>query len=130
MIRRILLPALSISAVLISIYIFATSDLFKNNHQAAREAVVRQRLEDFDIPWRDNADPDFSPTRMMKPFKPIEEFEIRQVGEAVGEIDDDELVLAVTIQGESRAYPINMLNWPRREIINDELAEQPIAATW
>ena len=45
-------------------------------------------------------------------------------------VADDELVLGVVVSGEARAYPINTLTGPRREIINDELGERWIAATW
>jgi len=45
-------------------------------------------------------------------------------------VDDDELVIGVVIDGEARAYPINQLTGPDREIINDELAGTAIAATW
>ena len=41
-----------------------------------------------------------------------------------------ELVLGVTVGKESRAYPINMLTGPSREILNDTLGGQAIAATW
>jgi hypothetical protein len=34
------------------------------------------------------------------------------------------------VEGKARAYPINMLTGPRREIINDELGGKAIAATW
>ena len=46
------------------------------------------------------------------------------------EISDNDLVIGVEIDGQARAYPINQLTGPRREIINDELAGTPIAATW
>jgi hypothetical protein len=46
------------------------------------------------------------------------------------EIGGNELVIGVEIDGQARAYPINQLTGPRREIINDELAGTPIAATW
>ena len=49
---------------------------------------------------------------------------------ADADMSDAELVLGVTIDGHSRAYPINMLTGPRREIINDELGGHAIAATW
>ncbi|MFT4587292.1 MAG: hypothetical protein ACI9VS_000750 [Candidatus Binatia bacterium] len=42
----------------------------------------------------------------------------------------NELVLGVVVEGKARAYPINMLTGPRREIINDELGGKAIAATW
>ncbi len=46
------------------------------------------------------------------------------------DISAAELVLGVTINGKSRAYPINQLTGPHREIINDELGGVAIAATW
>ena len=41
---------------------------------------------------------------------------------------DDELVLGVVAGGEARAYSLWHLD--RHEIVNDELAGEPIAATW
>jgi hypothetical protein len=43
-------------------------------------------------------------------------------------LGDDQLVLGVTLDGEAKAYPINVLN--SREMVNDELAGMPILATW
>ena len=51
----------------------------------------------------------------------------RKIGD---KINPAELVIGVTVGKESRAYPINMLTGPDREIINDHLGGQPIAATW
>lgn len=45
-------------------------------------------------------------------------------------LGDNELVIGVEVDGEARAYPINQLTGPRREIINDTLAGTAIAATW
>ncbi len=45
-------------------------------------------------------------------------------------VRDKELVLGVALNGKSRAYPINMLTGPRREIVNDDLGGRAIAATW
>lgn len=73
---------------------------------------------------------DFKPRRVVKPFPPITKFPVISAEEAAGKIDDAELVLGVEIDGEARAYPINMLTGPRREILNDTLAGIPIAATW
>ena len=41
-----------------------------------------------------------------------------------------DLVIGLTIGTAARAYPLNMLTGPRREIINDELGGRAIAATW
>ena len=40
----------------------------------------------------------------------------------------DEQVLALSINGESRAYPINVLS--RHEIVNDVVGGVPVAVTW
>jgi hypothetical protein len=48
-------------------------------------------------------------------------------GEARGVRDGDQ-VLGVTIDGESRAYPIPFLSW--HEVVNDAIAGLPIAVTW
>lgn len=45
-------------------------------------------------------------------------------------VADNDLVIGVEIDGQARAYPINQLTGPSREIINDELAGTAIAATW
>jgi len=45
-------------------------------------------------------------------------------------LQDNELVLGIQIDGQARAYPINSLTGPSREIINDTLGGSAIAATW
>lgn len=50
------------------------------------------------------------------------------VVEANQQIDDDEKVLGISINGESRAYSIPMLS--RHEIVNDVVGGVPIAVTW
>ena len=45
-------------------------------------------------------------------------------------LQDNELVLGIVLGDSARAYPINMLTGPRREIINDTLNGRAIAATW
>ena len=41
---------------------------------------------------------------------------------------DEELVIAVSIDGESKAYPITVLRF--REMVNDEIAGTPILVSW
>ena len=73
----------------------------------------------------------FRPQRVIRrPMPPITG--VRALAaDAVGtRLKDNELVLGVAIDGHARAYPINMLTGPNREIINDQLAGHAIAATW
>lgn len=87
----------------------------------------------FSLPSVHGEDLEFRPrTVIPRSFPAIESPKIVSVKEA--ESDDwvkaDELVLGVVVNGKARAYPINTLTGPRREIINDDLGERSIAATW
>ncbi len=43
-------------------------------------------------------------------------------------LHEDELILGIALEGESKAYPITVLR--HREMVNDELAGIPILVTW
>ena len=73
---------------------------------------------------------DFRPVRLLRPLPPIVDAPTRKVQDVQQEINPSELVIGVTVNGQSRGYPINMLTGPRREIINDTLGGHKIAATW
>lgn len=96
----------------------------------AQQPSLRPPGSGADEEWRANAEPGFTPRRLMRPLSPITEFKVRQVTEALTELKTNELVLAVSIDDAHRAYPINMLTGPSREIINDTLGGRPLAATW
>ena len=72
----------------------------------------------------------FEPRRVVPQFPPITKAPTLKVSEITDEVTDAELVLGVVTGGEARAYPINMLTQPTREIINDVLGGTAIAATW
>ena len=72
----------------------------------------------------------YEPVRLLAPQPAIVNAETKSVAEVAAELGPTELVLGVTVNGQSRAYPINMLTGPSREIINDQLGGQAIAATW
>ena len=80
---------------------------------------------------RDNRDADFRPRVVFpRPFPPITKLRITPAQEAQKLLRPDELVLGVVVKDQARAYPINALTGPRREVFNDTLAGRPIAATW
>ena len=76
------------------------------------------------------ADPDrYAPRQVLRqPIRPI----TNPVIVAAAETDTaaNELVIGVEVNGAARAYPINQLTGPQREIINDVLGGTAIAATW
>ena len=72
---------------------------------------------------------EFRPRRVIpQRFPAITDAEFTEGSAA--KITNNELVLGVYTGGKARAYPINMLTRPTREIINDKVGGQAIAATW
>ena len=72
----------------------------------------------------------FAPHRMLERQPVVSEYKIVDRSEAGEFLEPDEYVLGVEIDGQARAYPINVMNGPAREIFNDELGGAAIAATW
>lgn len=72
----------------------------------------------------------FAPQRAVPRQRVVTGFQVVSAGEAATVLDDDELVLAVVIDGAARAYPINVMTGPTREIFNDTLGGRSITATW
>ena len=50
------------------------------------------------------------------------------VGAADVSIEDNELVMGVTLGNEAKAYPVTSMQF--REMVNDEIAGVPILVTW
>ena len=46
------------------------------------------------------------------------------------DLGDDDLVMGIVRGGQARAYPVNYMNGPLNEVVNDTLAGEPIASTW
>ena len=78
-----------------------------------------------------DSNPDFNPQVVIpRAFPAIVKPKSVSTEEGDKELHDQELVLGVEVNGEARAYPINMLTGPEREIVNDQLGGESIAATW
>lgn len=72
----------------------------------------------------------FQPRRLLPPQPAITQPPLIGADQVQGQVTDSELVLGVEVNGEPRAYPINMLTGPSREIINDTSGGVEIAAMW
>ncbi len=87
-------------------------------------------------PSNDTQNGPFSPDNyravrvIEEPLDPIRYIPTIAAYQVIDQVSDAELVLGVEIDGKARAYPINQLNGPTREVFNDELGGQAIAATW
>lgn len=73
---------------------------------------------------------DYTPQRVLDRLAAIVDIPVKPAAEIDKEVLDDELVLGVEVGGQFRAYPINQMTGPSREVFNDVLGETPIAATW
>jgi hypothetical protein len=93
-----------------------------------RPAIVSQPV--FGVEVAEGSREEFLPVYAVDKQPPITQIRIASVAEISNEVVDDELVIGVVVDGHARAYPINGLTGPAREILNDTLAVQPIAATW
>jgi hypothetical protein len=61
---------------------------------------------------------------------PITDFRTLPSSAVSDEVKGEELVIGIVLDGQVRAYPINMMTGPQREVFNDQLAGHSIAATW
>lgn len=73
---------------------------------------------------------EFQPKTLIKPRKAIVDAPFITADQMKDQVDNSELVLGVVVAGHARAYPINMLTGPSREIINDRIGKTDFAATW
>ncbi len=81
------------------------------------------------VPASAQSVPDYAPRTVLPiPIRAITDPKTVPADQA--DIAANELVLGVVVNGKARAYPINQLTGPMREIINDELGGTAIAATW
>lgn len=75
---------------------------------------------------------EFNPRTVIKrPLPAITDAPVIDASKVTDEIvQDNELVIGIVHNGKARAYPVNQLTGPRREIINDHLGGGSLAATW
>lgn len=59
---------------------------------------------------------------------PIDNPQFRSIGDAEASLSDDEPVVALEIDGDARAYPVEIMIW--HEIVNDTVAGVPVAITY
>src|SRR5689334_5467239 len=70
--------------------------------------------------------PSLRPHRVYDAFPPLVQFAVVTAEEVGSEIADDEFVLGVDLEGEARAYPLNMMGKPGSEVVNDRLGGRPV----
>lgn len=85
--------------------------------------------EEIDTTW-DPRPESYRPPPSIVAQPAIIEPDVLRVGEAGPTVvQPDDLVIGIEIDGEARAYPLNHMDHMRRTVINDVVADQPIAVT-
>lgn len=89
------------------------------------------------LPSRDRADHRVVQTPVLDeahlkagPYPPLVDFPVVPAADAGPVVRDNDFVVGVEINGEARAYPINMLAQPENHVLDDTLGNRPIAVTW
>ena len=72
----------------------------------------------------------FAPDEAAVRMPPITDFRTLPSSAVSDEVKGEELVIGIVLDGQVRAYPLNMMTGPQREVFNDQLAGHSIAATW
>jgi len=75
-----------------------------------------------------SANPDQLLSGGSEGFPPTFAQEFVSAGEA--RLGNDDLVIGVVVDGKARAYPVNFMNGPLHEVVNDRVGDREIAATW
>ncbi len=98
---------------------------------ASQGAASQAKADKPPKPKADGPQRDFNPRTVLgRAIRPIKNAPHVDADQIKGRVKDNDLVLGVVVEGEARAYPINLLCGPSREIINDQLGGTAIAATW
>ncbi len=98
---------------------------------ASQDAASQAKADKPPKPKADGPQRDFNPRTVLgRAIRPIKNAPHVDADQIKGRVKDNDLVLGVVVEGEARAYPINLLCGPSREIINDQLGGTAIAATW
>src|SRR5687767_13128251 len=72
----------------------------------------------------------FAPIRFLERQAPLTNLVVKSGADLSSVPANEDLVVGITVNGEPRAYPLNTITRPPREIINDTLGGMAIVVTW
>lgn len=130
--RRIIWPALGLFLVITSAMVALIENLVEIwvNEDADEIALFESGFDD-EMPENSGGSYGFNPRVVLEAQEPIDDPEaLPGISISSELLRGNDLVLGISIGDEARAYPVNMLTGPDREIVNDRLGGKRIAATW
>lgn len=98
-----------------------------SRQRVSRQAEYEARRLSANNPPRPES---FFPEEVLARQRALVDFEAVAVSDVGDRLDENEMILGIVLEGQPRAYLINMMTGPQREIFNDTLADRAIAATW
>lgn len=116
----------------IAVPVVLTGLLMWDDHRERVEshAILQERNAHLLGPNRLPAPDSFHPVEVVPRPPVVDGFHIVSARDPAAALQDDELVLAVEINSQTRAWPLNIMTGPDREVFNDRLGGRSIAATW
>jgi hypothetical protein len=72
----------------------------------------------------------FRPVYRAEPRMPVNKVPIVPAAEAAGKVADGDAVVGLDVGGEARAYPVKMIQFISRELLNDRLGGRPVLVSW
>lgn len=115
-----------IAAIMISVVVTTALVVFESVWLSANAFAAEKDRTEY-RPWAPSDKSDF--TRTNKDGFPLNvNPQIVSITEA--NLRDDDMILGVVFNDQARAYPVNYMNGPRNEVVNDQLGGLPIAPTW
>ncbi len=130
--RRATKLATLLLVIAVAVPTLATAIALWQEHTESAAALAERRDREAHSIRPDNppGPESFYPIEVVDRQPVVEGFRLINADDLQNTPRDDELVLAVRIGDEARAWPLNVMTGPAREIFNDQLGGRSIAATW
>jgi len=108
----------------------ATAWLLDRHERSVRIANLRIREAETLGVGRPPTPENFHPIEAVPRPPVVSGFDVVSAIDATGKVQDNEFVLGTEVNGQARAWPLNVMTGPDREVFNDTLGGLSIAATW
>lgn len=127
--QRLLLMLLAV-VIGAAVGVWSLASFLENRERTEQLSLQKEASEKALGPGAPPSPKTFYPIRVLERQDIVRGWDVLSREQANKTLQPRELVIGLTINGESRAYPLNVLHDPEREIFNDKLGGKEIAATW
>lgn len=125
-----ILQCLVVAAVTSAIIIPVTAWLLDRHERFQQVKVLKERESRALGGGRTPSPENFDPMEVVPRPPLVRGFSVVRATDISDQLRDDEFVLGAVVGGQARAWPLNVMTGPDREVFNDVLGGRSIAATW